>query len=63
MNCQKLIRTLGDFLDGNVDGELRMEINQHLAHCHDCRLLLAITSKIYGSSAPVRLSQRAGTLN
>jgi anti-sigma factor RsiW len=40
MKCQKICDLLkSDYLDGELNAELRREIDKHLAHCPGCRSL------------------------
>jgi anti-sigma factor RsiW len=43
--CQALLAELGDYIDGELEQTLCAEIEQHLAHCDDCRVLVDTTRK------------------
>jgi predicted anti-sigma-YlaC factor YlaD len=38
--CGERLRALSDYLDGELDEQLCAEIEQHLADCGDCRILV-----------------------
>ena len=43
--CQALLAQLGDYIDGELEQSLCAEIEQHLADCNDCRVLVDTTRK------------------
>jgi len=43
--CRALLAQLGDYIDGELKQTLCAEIEQHLAHCDDCRVLVDTTRK------------------
>lgn len=43
--CQALLEQLPDYLDGELAAALCAEIDQHLAGCDDCRVLVDTTRK------------------
>lgn len=58
MNCQSLILELSNYLDGELDPQLLKEVERHLVHCPDCRLVVDTTRKtieIYCGSEPAPL--------
>lgn len=58
MNCKSVIRQLGDYLDGALDAALLEALEQHLAHCEDCHLVVDTTRKtieIYCNTEPMAL--------
>jgi len=58
VKCKDLIRELSDYLDGAVDPNLVAEIQRHLEHCEDCRLVVDTTKKtiqLYCNSEPAPL--------
>lgn len=38
MNCQELLDQLSDYLDQEERDDLCKQIDEHLEHCHDCRV-------------------------
>jgi predicted anti-sigma-YlaC factor YlaD len=62
LNCKKIVVELTDYLDGQLDASLKSSIEQHLAKCEDCRLVVDTTKKtieIYCNSEPAPLPQDA----
>lgn len=58
MNCRGVIRELSNFLDGDLDPALRAELERHLEHCDDCRMVVDTTRKtvhLFCHSEPVPL--------
>ena len=45
MQCEELISYLSDYIDHNLDAELTKEAEEHLATCHNCRVVLNTTQK------------------
>ncbi len=45
MNCEELIRYLSDYIDNNLDEELRADAEEHLRTCHNCHIVLDTTQK------------------
>jgi anti-sigma factor RsiW len=60
VNCKKVIVELTSYLDGALDASVRIDLEQHLARCTDCRLVVDTTRKtiqIFCSSEPVPLPE------
>ena len=58
MNCKKVVLELSSYLDGVLDSSMRVELEQHLSRCTDCRLVVDTTRKtiqIFCNSEPVPL--------
>ena len=58
MKCKGLLSELADYLDEMLDPALRMEIEEHLAKCKNCRVVVNTTKKtieIFCNSEPVPL--------
>ncbi len=45
MLCKEVIRKLSDYLDGEVDPDLTLELTRHLEHCEDCGIIVDTTRK------------------
>lgn len=45
MTCEELLQYLSDYIDQNLDGRLTTEAQEHLATCHNCRVVLDTTQK------------------
>ena len=60
MNCKKVIIELTSYLDGVLDAGVRIDLEEHLARCTDCRLVVDTTRKtiqIFCNSEPVPLPE------
>ena len=58
MNCKKVIVELTSYLDGVLDSEMKIDLEQHLSGCTDCRLVVDTCQKtiqIFCNSEPVPL--------
>ncbi|HXF84816.1 MAG TPA: zf-HC2 domain-containing protein [Anaerolineales bacterium] len=40
MNCEQLLGSLSEYVDGELDPQLCREIEKHLAECDNCRIVL-----------------------
>ena len=45
MNCKGVIRELSNYIDGALDPVVVQELERHLGHCEDCKMLLDQTRK------------------
>ena len=45
MKCEELLQYLSDYIDQNLDEELTAEAQEHLATCHNCRVVLDSTQQ------------------
>ncbi|HEY6902857.1 MAG TPA: zf-HC2 domain-containing protein [Candidatus Acidoferrales bacterium] len=45
MNCKGVIRELSNYIDGALDPLISQEIERHLGHCDDCKMLVDQTRK------------------
>ena len=60
MNCKKVILQLTSYLDGVLDSTMRIDLEQHLSGCTDCRLVVDTcrkTIQIFCNSEPVPLPE------
>ena len=39
-NCKKLLGSLSEYVDGELDQEFCSELEQHLEDCEDCRIVV-----------------------
>ena len=46
MECHDLVKYLSDYIDNNLDEELTVEAQEHLATCHNCRVVLDTTQQM-----------------
>ena len=45
MKCEELLQYLSDYIDQELDEELTTEAQEHLATCHNCRVMLDTTQQ------------------
>jgi hypothetical protein len=45
MNCEELIKYLSDYIDRDLDEQLRVDAQEHLATCNNCQIILDTTQK------------------
>ena len=45
LTCDQLLGMLSDYLDGQMQEEVRREIEAHMADCHNCRVVVDTTRK------------------
>lgn len=58
MNCRGIVKELSNYLDEALDSSLKANIEKHLEHCEDCRVVVDTTKKtiqIYCNSEPAPL--------
>jgi anti-sigma factor RsiW len=58
LNCKGVIRELSNYIDGDLDPVLKLELERHLEHCEDCTMIVDQTRKtiqIFSGSEPVQL--------
>jgi len=58
MNCKEILVALSDYVDGDLDPELRRVLQKHLADCNPCQLVvdnLRQTITVYKSGRPLEL--------
>jgi anti-sigma factor (TIGR02949 family) len=44
-NCESLLGSLSEYIDGGLNPELCQEIEKHLAECENCRVVLNTTKR------------------
>jgi anti-sigma factor RsiW len=60
VNCKKVILELSEYLNGALDSTIRLDLEQHLARCTDCRIVVDTcrkTIQIFCNSEPVPLPE------
>jgi predicted anti-sigma-YlaC factor YlaD len=58
VNCRGIVKELSNYLDEALDSSLKANIEKHLEHCEDCRVVVDTTKKtiqIYCNSEPAPL--------
>jgi len=57
-DCQSVLASLSDFIDGEFKGEVCHEIERHLTECQDCRVVfntLKKTIDLYHSASDIQV--------
>jgi anti-sigma factor RsiW len=58
LNCKSVIREISNYIDGELESELRLELEQHLGQCEDCKMVVdqtKLTVDVFCDSEPVEL--------
>jgi anti-sigma factor RsiW len=58
LNCNRVIREISDYIDGELGLPVRQELERHLEHCEDCKMVVdqtRLTVEIFCDSKPVEL--------
>ena len=58
MNCEATIREISNYIDGELEPSVKQEIERHLDHCQDCKLVVdqtKLTVDIFCDAKPVEL--------
>ncbi len=58
MNCKGVIREISDYIDGELERPVRQELERHLQHCGDCKMVVdqtRLTVDVFCDSKPVEL--------
>ena len=67
MRCRQVIDKISEYIDGELDPELVRELERHLEHCEDCRIVVDTTRKtveIFCHAEPAALPEDVrGRLN
>lgn len=45
MKCTEFLKELTDYLDGKINENLRVELDEHLHWCHECDVVMNTTQK------------------
>jgi len=45
LNCENLLGSLSEYIDGGLSPELCQELEKHLAGCENCRVVLNTTKR------------------
>jgi anti-sigma factor RsiW len=58
LNCKGVIREISDYIDGELELSARQELEHHLEHCGDCKMVVDQTRlavDVFCDSEPVEL--------
>lgn len=58
MNCKSVIREISDYIDGALEPAVKQELERHLEHCEDCKVVVdqtKVTVDVFCDSEPVEL--------
>lgn len=58
MNCEGVIREISDYIDGALEPAAKLELERHLEHCEDCKVVVdqtKLTVEVFCDSEPVEL--------
>lgn len=58
MNCKSVIREISNYLDGELELAAKQELEHHLEHCGDCKMIVdqtKLTVDVFCDSEPVEL--------
>lgn len=64
MNCNRVILEISNYIDGDLDAGVKLEIEQHLQNCGECMLVInqtKLTVEIFCDSQQVELPQDVRT--
>jgi anti-sigma factor RsiW len=45
MRCRQVVDRISEYIDGELDPELVREMERHMEHCEDCRIVVDTTRK------------------
>ena len=45
MSCKMLLREVSNYLDADIDPDLRQQLEEHIAKCPECLVVLDTTKK------------------
>ena len=58
MKCKGVIREISDYIDGELEFSVKQELERHLEHCGDCKMVVdqtRLTVNVFCDSTPVEL--------
>lgn len=58
MNCKGVIREISNYLDGDLELAAKQELERHLEHCDDCKMVVdqtRLTVEIFCDKQQVEL--------
>jgi anti-sigma factor RsiW len=64
LNCKGVIREISNYIDGALDPAVQQELERHLGHCEDCKMVVdqtKLTVDVFCDSEPVELPAEVKT--
>ena len=58
MNCTNAIHEISNYIDGDLEASIRIELEEHLQECEDCAIIVRqtqLTVEIFCNDKPVEL--------
>ena len=58
MNCKGVILEVSNYLDGDLELSVRQELERHLEHCGECKMVVdqtRLTVNVFCDSKPIEL--------
>jgi anti-sigma factor RsiW len=58
LNCKSVIREISDYIDAALEPEVKKELEQHMKHCKDCKMVVDQTKRtvdVFCDSEPIEL--------
>jgi len=58
LNCKGVIREISDYIDAALEPEVKKELEQHMEHCKDCKMVVDQTKRtvdVFCDSEPIEL--------
>jgi anti-sigma factor RsiW len=58
LNCKGVFREISNYLDGELELAVKQELEQHLEHCEDCKMVVdqtKLTVEVFCDSEPVEI--------
>ena len=58
MNCKSVIHEISDYIDAALEPEVKKELEQHMKHCKDCKMVVDQTKRtvdVFCDSEPIEL--------
>lgn len=57
-HCKELIATISDYVDGDLDPDLCLELEKHLHECENCRVVVNTLKKTIDIYRDVRNTEK-----
>jgi hypothetical protein len=60
LNCNGVIREISNYIDGDLELAMKQELERHLEHCDDCRMVIdqtRLTVQVFCDEEPIELPE------